>query len=359
MLSRTSAVSPPPASPPNKAAQRRLQMADIARLAGVSASTVSRALNGSHMVNAETRARIEELARSLKYSINVGAKSLRMGNNNTIGLVIPYDARTRQHISDPFFLSILGSIADALTDQGYHLLLSRVDSERLDSLAELYDTGRAMGIIVIGQWAHHDQLNALAARHVPIAVWGAQLPQQLYCTVGSDNTAGGDMATEHLLSLGRRRVAFLGDVNLPEVAQRYDGYCIAHRRHGMEPLPELRLEVPFLAEGAREAIAKFCVEGPSFDAMFAASDLLAMTAIGILMGQGRRVPEQVSVVGYDDVGAASHFQPPLTTVRQPIALAGLGLAETLLSLINGESPGSQVLPTSLVLRATTAPPAPA
>lgn len=341
--------------PLNKAAQRRLQMADIARLAGVSASTVSRALNGSQVVNAETRARIEELARSLNYSINVGAKNLRQGQNNTIGLVIPYDTRTRQHISDPFFLSILGSIADALTDQGYHLLLSRVDSERLDSLAELYDTGRAMGIIVIGQWAHHDQLNALAARRVPIVVWGAQLAQQLYCTVGSDNTSGGRMATEHLLSLGRRRIAFLGDVNLPEVAQRYDGYCQAYRAQGSEPPPDLRLAVPFLAEGARDAIARFCADGPAIDGLFAASDLLAMTATSILVGQGRKVPEDVSVVGYDDVSAASHFQPPLTTVRQPIELAGQQLAETLLSLIHGETPGSRVLPTSLVVRASTAP----
>lgn len=353
MLPIVPTVSPAPVLSLNKD-QRRLQMADIARLAGVSASTVSRALNGSHMVNAETRARIEELARSLNYAINVGAKNLRMGHNNTIGLVIPYDARTRQHISDPFFLSILGSIADALTDQGYQLLLSRVDSARLDSLAELYDTGRAMGIIVIGQWTHHDQLNALAARRVPMVVWGAQLAQQLYCTVGSDNLAGGRIATEHLLSLGRRRIAFLGDVNLPEVAQRYDGYCSACRQHGIEPPHELRLAVPFLAEGAREAIARFCSEGPAFDALFAASDLLAMTAASILIGQGRRVPEDVSVVGYDDVDAASHFQPPLTTVCQPIVLAGQTLAETLLSLIRGESPGSQVLPTSLIVRASTA-----
>lgn len=331
-------------------------MADIARLAGVSASTVSRALNGSSMINAETRARIEELARSLNYVINVGAKNLRMGHNNTIGLVIPYDTRTRQHISDPFFLSILGSVADALTDRGYQLLLSRVDSERLDSLAELYDTGRAMGIIVIGQWAHHDQLNALAARRVPIVVWGAQLAQQLYCTVGSDNSSGGSIATEHLLSLGRKRIAFLGDVNLPEVAQRYAGYCSACRRHGMEPAPELMLSVPFLAEGAREAISRFCSEGPAFDALFAASDLLAMTATSILISQGRRVPVDVSVVGYDDVAAASHFQPPLTTVCQPIEMAGQVLTETLLALIRGESPGSQVLPTSLVVRATTAIP---
>ena len=178
--------------------KRKIQMIDIARMAGVSTSTVSRALNGSSLTNEETRQRIIELARSLNYTINQSAKNLRMGDNRTIGVVIPYDKKTRQHISDPFFLGMLGSLADALTDRNYDLLLSRVDADHLDDMAALYDTGRARGLIVIGQWGHHDQLNELARRHVPIAVWGAQLPRQLYCSVGSDNLSGGQLATEHM-----------------------------------------------------------------------------------------------------------------------------------------------------------------
>lgn len=351
MANKKQQTPPPPEH--SSAVQKRLQMDDIARLAGVSKATVSRALNGSTLVNEETRARIEQLAKSLNYSINIGAKNLRLGQNKTVAVVVPYDTETRQHLSDPFFLSILGSIADALTDRGYDMLLTRIDSDRLDLAAQLYETGRAIGVILIGQWRHHDQLNELAVRHVPIVVWGAQIPQQLYCTVGSDNVMGGLLATEHLLSIGKRNIAFLGDTELAEVAQRFDGYRNAHARHDMRPDPDLIVPVAFLAESGRQSVQEMLKRKLAFDAIFACSDLLAMTAISTLRENGLRVPEDIAVVGYDDIQLAMHFHPPLTTIRQPIEDAGPALVESLLELMDkGRAPPRQ-LPTELIVRGTT------
>lgn len=343
----------PPADGPSASQQQRLQMADIARLAGVSTSTVSRALAGSKLVSEETRVRIMELARSLKYTINIGAQNLRMKQNRTIGVVIPYDPTTRQHLSDPFFLGMLGSLADALTEQGFDMLVSRVDEAELDAAAAPFDTGRVIGIVLIGQWRHHDQLNQLAARHVPIVVWGAQLPQQLYCTVGGDNVAGGELAVRHLLEEGRRRIAFFGDINLPEVGLRYHGYCRALEQAGIGVDPELLVPVSFLPEGGRQAVEELLRRCVAFDAIFAGSDLLAMTAINTMREHGLFVPGQVAVVGYDDIELSSYFHPPLSTVRQPIREAGRALVAALLELIEGREVVSQQLPTTLVVRGSS------
>lgn len=338
---------------PGEKAQQRLQMADIARLAGVSTSTVSRALSGSKLVNEETRTRILELARSLKYSINIGAQNLRLKQNRTVGVVVPYDARTPQHLSDPFFLSMLGSLADALTEQGFDMLLSRVDAETLDAAAQAFDSGRVIGVILIGQWRHHEQLNQLAARHVPIVVWGAQLPQQLYCTIGGDNAAGGRLATEHLIAGGRRDIAFFGDTKLPEVAQRHQGYREALAAAGMAAAAQLHVAAAFLPQCGAEAVDELLRRGVPFDAVFACSDLLAMTAINALRRHGLRVPEDVAVVGYDDIELSSYFHPPLSTVRQPIRAAGRALVAALLALVDGAPAASRQLATELVVRATS------
>ena len=335
--------------------RRRLQMADIARLAGVSVSTVSRALSGSTLVNAETRTRVAELAKSLNYTINQGAQNLRLQKNRTIAVVVPYDAASRQHISDPFFLAIVGSLADALTDLGYEMLLTRVDAEKLESAGAAYDAGRVVGVIIIGQWRHHDQLNGLAARQVPLVVWGAEMPQQIYCTVGGDNRDGGLQATRHLIAGGRRRILFLGDPALPEVRWRHEGYRDALKEAGIKPDPRWLLSVPFEESAARMAVDEAYRSGVSFDGVVACSDLLALQAVRSVRATGRRVPVDVSITGYDDAPLAAWSAPPLSTIHQPVDQAGRLIVEALLSQVQGQRPHSRVMPVNLVVRKSTVP----
>jgi DNA-binding LacI/PurR family transcriptional regulator len=345
--------TPKPAARPTKATDTpspRPQMSDIARMAGVSVATVSRALNGSKLLNPETRERLVELARSMNYTINVGAKNLRLKQNRTIAVIVPFDPSTRQHLSDPFFLSLIGSIADALTKRGFEMLLSRADVGHLEVATQCVAAGRASGIVLIGQWHLHDYLNELAARGVPLVVWGARMANQAYATVGGDNRRGGELATTHLLEAGARRVVFMGDTGLPEIAGRFEGYRTAHKHAGIRPAAALRRDTPFVQASIVADVEDLVTSGTRFDAVFAASDLMAMTAISTLRRLGKRVPEDIVVVGYDDIQLASFFHPALSTVRQPIASAGEVLVESLLAQLAGHAPECRQLVTELVVR---------
>ena len=342
---------------PRKVAPARLpesapkpQMSDIAQLAGVSVATVSRALNGSKLISPETRERIAALARSMNYTINVGAQNLRLRQNRAIAVVVPFDPDTRQSLSDPFFLSLIGSIADALTARGLEMLLSRTPVGDLAQATQCVDAGRASGLILIGQWHLHEHLNELAGRRVPFVVWGAKMRRQDYATVGGDNRRGGELAAAHLLAAGARRIAFLGDDGLPEVGERLEGYLRAHAKAGVAPVATLRRATPFLQSRIVADVEDLVRNGERFDALFAASDLMALTAVGTLQRLGRRVPEDVQVVGYDDIPVAAFFHPALTTVRQPVAQAGEELVDALLAQIEGEPPACRLLATELVVR---------
>lgn len=336
------------------AAHARPRMADIARIAGVTISTVSRALAGSPRTNDATRERIVQIANAMNYSVNVAAQSLQSGQSNTIAVVIPIDRATREPISEPFLLGLLGGIGDALSDCGYDMLISRIHTDQPEKVAQLYDSGRAAGIVMIGQWGFHDQLNRMSGRGVPLVVWGAPLPQQRYATVGSDNVLGGELATGHLLDQGAGRVAFFGDTTLTEGRPRYDGYLKAHAARGLMVDPILTRAVPFTPGAIQQDLAEMLAKGIAFDAAFAGSDMAAITLISSLLAHGLKVPEDVLVAGYDNIAAAAYTHPPLTTVHQPMNEAGQCLVTAVLQQIKGERAASLMLPTTLVTRASSA-----
>lgn len=330
----------------SKGSQRML-MADIARLAGVSSSTVSRALNGNPLIKKDTRERIAEIARSMNYQINVGAANLRKGDVQTVGvLMLPH----MQMVSDPFLLSLVGHIADELEKHDINMLLSRVTPERESALTSLVDTGQARGLIIIGQMQVHDQLNALADRGVPLVVWGGLSEDARYCVVGGDNLAGGYMATRHLIEAGCQRIAFLGDTTYVEGAQRHQGYLRAMHELGMPVVPENCRPMVLRIADVRRSIDAWLDTGVRFDGLVATSDVYAMNLISALAQRGIRVPEQVRVVGYDDVAMAEHMHPSLSSIRQPTDWAARAMVENLLRLMRHEAPVSQQLPTELVVR---------
>ena len=199
-------------------------IADLARLAGVSVSTVSRALTGKGALNKGTRARIQALADHHGFRMNVAAQNLRLGRTGAIAVLMPLGHARGQQLSDPFFLTMLGYLADALTDRGYDLLLSRVLPDRDDWLDTFIRTGRTDGVIVIGQSDQGAALARAAASYRPLVVWGEQVRGDGPVTVGTDNEAGGRLAAQHLVDRGRRTLAFFGDVGVPEFAARHVGF---------------------------------------------------------------------------------------------------------------------------------------
>lgn len=335
-------------------ARGRLKMADIARMAGVSISTVSRALAGNPLIPKALRDQIVEIAQTHGYVVNQSARSLRLRKTDTIGVVIPLAEEAGQLISDPFFLEMVGRLADEITRRNYFVLLSKVFVTEPGWLDRIIQSHRADGLLLIGQSTQHEALNAAADGYRPMVVWGAQLPGQRYCTVGGDNVEGGRLAVAHLVASGRRRIAFLGGTEAPEAAQRFEGYRKGLAEAGLAFDPALVLPTPYTLEEAREAVAAFLAAGVTFDAAFAFSDVIALAATGALHAAGGRVPDDVAVVGYDDIVLARHSAPPLTTVRQDLAFGAKAMVDLLFRRMAGEEGASTLVPVELVVRGSSA-----
>jgi DNA-binding LacI/PurR family transcriptional regulator len=328
-------------------------MAKVARLAGVSLSTVSRSLAGSSEVSEETRQRVREVAASINYNVDSSASTLRTRTTRTIAIVIPLEHASKQRLSDPFFLEMLGGIADELTARGYSMLLSKTTQDPREWIANMLGSRRVDGVIVIGQSLHHEHLNELAASHVNMVVWGARLPDQRYVTVGSDNREAGVTGTSHLIGQGCRRIVFLGDPAVPEVSARREGFLQALRTAGIERRPRLEVAVRFGSDAAYEAVSSLLNAHADFDGIFACSDVIAMSAMRALNERGRQIPSDVAIVGFDDVPLAAYTTPPLTTIRQDWANGTRTLVEQVLRSVAGQAAETIVLPTELVVRGSS------
>jgi len=327
---------------------------DIAFLAGVSQPTVSRALRGSPVVSLETRKRIEEIARQLNYRVDKNASNLRSQHSNTLALLLFEDPTPDDSQINPFFLSMLGSLARASARQGYDLLIS-FQQLSSDFCQDYEDSRKADGIILLGYGDYEEyrpRLDKLVEQGTHFVRWGPVLSDEPGVSVGSDNAQGGFDVTRHLLAQGRQRVAFLGTAtsHSPEFFDRYRGYERAMMEARLPISSALQVDAINLEESGFNAVQELRSRGAEFDAIVAASDLIAIGALRALQESGIDVPRQVAVVGFDDIPAASLTNPPLTTVMQDTRRAGELLVETLLRQIAGEAAANSVIPTRLVVR---------
>lgn len=336
-------LTPPPG--------RIRNIAELARLTGVSAGTVSRALANSTLVNKETRERIQAMAREHGFRPNQMAKRLRVQETKVIGVVVPLGHERRQHLSDPFFMAILGHLADALTENGYDIMLSRVIPDAEDWLERIVDSGMLDGVLLIGQSDQFDTIERVASWYKPMVVWGTHRPGQRHCTVGVDNRQGGRLAGECLIAAGRQRLAFLGDTTGPEMAERYLGLCDAARAAGLAApvMLNTHLASDVIAEEVAGHIERI---GAEVDGIAAASDLIAMHAVRALADRGLAVPGQISVTGFDDLPLAEQTIPRLTTISQNIAEGARAMVEALFERIAGNDSASVEMVPLLVRRDT-------
>lgn len=332
--------------------KRIRNIAELAAIAGVSAGTVSRALANKSVVNAKTRDRIQALAREHGFRVNQMASKLRRQETGVIAVVIPLGHDRRQHISDPFFMTLLGALADELTERGYDLMLSRaIPQDDPAWLERIVSSGMIDGVLMIGQSDQFDIIEEVAGEYRPLVVWGSHRDGQVHCSVGSDNRAGGQLAAEFLIGKGRSNLLFLGDTTGIEIDERYRGAAAVLAEHGLGELRQLPVHLS-MEEMSDELTAILAALEQGVDGIIAASDTIATTAIRLLDQRGIKVPDDVAVIGFDDLPLASHTVPQLTTIRQNIAGGAAEMVERLMQRLAGTEAEGLVMSPELIVRAS-------
>jgi DNA-binding LacI/PurR family transcriptional regulator len=326
---------------------------DVARLAGVSTATVSRALNGTGRIAEATRAAIDAAVEQLGYQTNTVARSLVTKSTETIALLLP-------DITNPFYAALVSGIQQRALETGHTMLLCTTegDPEREEQYLTLLRAKQVDGVLVDGLVLPPERIARFVREGLPIVCLDRDVDSAAVPLVQVDNRLGARMATEHLLSLGHTRIAHVqGAPELGISVERVQGYREALADAGIPFDPHLLAIGSFTEEGGYDA-ARSLLETPSFTAVFAANDLSAIGVINAIVQSGRRVPDDVSIVGFDDLRLSKFTTPPLTTIHQPALEIAQLATQLLLELANGREVRQlrHLLEPALVVRSSTAPP---
>jgi len=330
---------------------RRPTIADVAKSLELSKATISRALNAKGDVDPATRDRVLAEAARLGYVASSTARALSNGRSNCLGLLVP-------SLTWPWMLEVLRGVADTVERSVYSLMLYTTargpDSEQA-FLSQVIPSGGIDGLILIVPEGMLPYVGQLAERGLPVVCIDDRGQHPEFPAVATTNREGGHAAAAHLASINRRRIAMInGPVEYGCDRERFDGYRQALEEAGIALEPDLVEIGDFTEEGGAQAATRLLASGLPFDALFAASDLMAVGAMRTLREAGRRVPDDVAVVGFDDIPAASQTHPPLTTVRQPLYEMGRAATELVMAAIRGDAIDQRLeLPTSLIVREST------
>jgi LacI family transcriptional regulator len=323
----------------------------IAQAAGVSKATVSLALNGKPGVSPRTRQRILEIAKKLNYQPNASAQGLAKQRTETVGVIVP-------DISSPFYAELVRGVEEEVSAHGYYLILCTTTGKpsREELYFQLFQTQRVDGIIIMTPREDDRALHQIHDKGFPIVVVDREVASgDDIVEVLVDNFHGSIAAMEHLLDLGYKRIGFINGVpTLAASQERLRGYRLVLQEHDITPRDEWLCTANFREDGGYHCMRQLLSADPSLDAVFVASDLMALGAIKALREEGKRVPDDIAIIGFDDIPLASTFDPPLTTVRQPMEKMGAMAARLLFQLINGEKllERKVILQTELVVRAS-------
>lgn len=326
----------------------RSTIEEVAALAGVSRSTVSRVVNGSPSVSPEAVVAVQKAVETLGYSPNRAARSLASRQTHAIGLVVPED--TTRFFGDPFLAAVVAGISARLADSDYILNLLIASDDPGDKMTRFVRNGGVDAAIIVSHHASDSFVDRIAEA-VPVVFGGRpSTTREGEYIVDVDNLQAARGATEHLLGLGRTRLATItGSMSMPVSVDRRAGFLAALADAGLESLGEL--DGDFSERGGAEAMRALLAGPVRPDALFVASDLMARGAISVLRGAGLRVPEDVAIIGFDDSSVAETMD--LTSVRQPMFSLGEELAGLIMTVLSGKhAPRTTILPTELVVRAS-------